>query len=56
MSYEEVVAILGSEGELLSQAGEGEFKSEMVQWDGDNGLNVTFQNDKVQSKAQFGLE
>lgn len=60
MSYEEVVDILGGEGELLSQAGEGEFKTEMYKWDGEGGfganMNVTFQNGQVQSKAQMGLK
>lgn len=60
MSYDEVVKILGKEGELQSQAGEGQLKTEMYKWDGESGLganmNVTFQGDKVQSKAQFGLQ
>lgn len=60
MTYEEVVEILGKEGELLSEAGSGQYKTEMYQWEAENGfganMNVTFQNGKVQSKAQAGLE
>ncbi|OYD07593.1 DUF3862 domain-containing protein [Paludifilum halophilum] len=60
MTYDEVVEILGKEGELISEAGEGQYKTEMYQWEGDSGfganMNVTFQNDEVQSKAQAGLE
>lgn len=59
MSYDEVIKILGKEGELQSQAGEGQFKTEMYKWDGDGlgaNMNVTSQGDKVQSKAQIGLK
>ncbi|AZU98978.1 hypothetical protein pW2_152 [Bacillus phage pW2] len=62
MTYEEVVAIIGSEGELLSEVGsKGEqFHSVMYEWEGkgDFGANAnfTFQEGKMEMKAQFGLK
>jgi hypothetical protein len=59
MSYEEVVEIMGSKGELLSSADLGlgdEYVSEMYSWKAKIGLancNVTFQGGKVISKAQL---
>lgn len=60
MSYYEVVNVMGSEGELLSQVdlGEFEYKTEMYSWIGKSvgsNCNITFQGDKVVSKAQIGL-
>lgn len=63
MSYEEVVEIVGGEGTVLSESditGDGQYKTTIYSWDGNGMLganaNVTFQGDKVISKAQFGLE
>jgi len=59
MSYEEVVEILGSKGELLSSSDIAEYKTVMYQWKGTSimgNMNAMFQNNKMVSKAQFGLE
>lgn len=59
MSYEEVVKILGSEGETLSSSELAGYKTVMYQWKGASimsNMNATFQNDKMVSKAQFGLK
>jgi len=60
MTHEEVVAIIGNESELQSEAGDGEYKTQMYTGKGEKGLganaNVTFQGDKVEAKAQFGLK
>lgn len=60
MTYDEVVNIVGSDGELLSQADVGgdEYKTEMYVWYGavpGSNANVTFQGGKVVAKAQIGL-
>lgn len=60
MTYNEVVKIVGSDGELTSQVdiGEYEFKTEIYVWYGivpGANANVTFQGGKVVAKAQFGL-
>jgi hypothetical protein len=62
MTYEEVVKIIGTEGELMSEVGEKgtEYYTVMYSWDGEKGFganaNATFQGGKMMSKAQFGLE
>ena len=60
MTYEEVVEIVGGEGELSNTAGDGEYKIELYSWDGNGSVgsnaNVTFTNGKVSGKAQLGLE
>lgn len=62
MSYEEVVEIVGSEGEVQSEVGaEGEqFHTIMYMWEGEGMIganaNVMFQEGKLETKAQFGLE
>lgn len=58
MSYEKVVEIIGFEGEELSQSDVAGFKTIMYQWVNDDGsnMNATFQNNKLQTKAQFGLK
>lgn len=62
MSYDAVVEILGSEGELLSSVdlGFGDGGTQMYCWYGDPlsgaNCNVTFQGGKVVSKAQIGLD
>ena len=63
MSYDEVVAIIGSQGELLSESDLGlgpEYATSMWMWEGEGSIganaNVTFQGGSVIGKAQFGLE
>lgn len=59
MTYEDAVEILGSEGEVLSETGIAGTDTVMYQWDGSSfasNMNATFQNGKLVSKAQFGLE
>lgn len=59
MSYEQVVAIVGGEGELVSQADFGGITTALYSWEGSGGFganaNVTFQNNAEVGKAQFGL-
>ena len=60
MTYEEVVVIVGSEGELLSQVNITGYDTRMYTWKGEGSIganaNVTFQNNVLTSKAQFGLK
>lgn len=63
MTYDEVVAIVGSEGNLISEVGgEGDqYYTVTYEWEGASfasNSNVTFQGNPVvvESKAQFGLE
>ncbi|MDE1381218.1 hypothetical protein PVN23_21735 [Bacillus licheniformis] len=60
MTKEEVEKLIGGAGTLDSSAGEGQYKTEIYSWEGDTGFganaNVTFQDGKVQGKAQFGLD
>lgn len=60
MTYDEVVNIISSEGELSSQVdiGGDEYKTEIYVWYGavtGSNANVTFQGGKVVAKAQLGL-
>ena len=60
MTYEEVCEIVGGEGTLSSSVDLGEYKTEMYMWTGDGTIganaNVTFQQGKVISKSQLGLQ
>lgn len=60
MTYEEVVGIIGEEGTVMSESEIGKTKTTMYSWNGKGSIganaNVTFQNNKVISKAQFGLK
>ena len=60
MSYEEVVEIIGSEGEASSTATGGDITTSIYMWKGKGSVganaNVTFIDNKVSAKAQFGLE
>jgi len=62
MTYEEVVEIIGGEGNLLSETGEKgtDFYTVIYEYkgEGDPGANAnfTFQDNKLQNKAQFGLK
>ena len=60
MTYEEVVEIIGFDGELISQVdiGDGDqYKTEIYTWANPGGanMNATFQGGKMVSKAQTGL-
>ena len=63
MTYEEIVAIIGSEGEVLSEVDMGmgdEYKTTVYMWDGEGAVganaNITIQGGKVIAKAQVGLK
>lgn len=62
MTYEEVVKIIGVEGEVMSESGTAgeEFHTVMYTWDGEEGFganaNAMFQDGKMINKAQFGLK
>ena len=60
MTYEEVVSILGQQGEEMSSTDMGGYKTVMYKWNGDSGfganMNAMFQNGKLVSKAQLGLQ
>lgn len=58
MSYSEVTGIIEKSGEELSRSNIGDITTVMYSWansDGSN-MNAMFQNDKLVSKAQFGLK
>lgn len=64
MSYKQVVEIIGAEGEEISRnkidgvsGVMGAVETVMYQWVNGNGsnMNAIFQNDKLNQKAQFGL-
>ncbi len=57
MTYRQVVGILGEEGTVMSENEIGGYKTVMYQWKSGvlANMNATFQNDKLISKAQFGL-
>lgn len=62
MSYEDATTIIGGPGELVSESGtKGDaLHTVMYQYKGEGDLganaNVTFQGDKLNTKAQFGLK
>ena len=59
MSYEQVKEIIGSDGEEVSTATVGDMTTTIYMWYGKDHMsnaNVTFQNDSMFAKAQFGLE
>lgn len=62
MSYEEVVQIIGGEGEVMSESGSpgDQYHTIMYAYEGEGQLganaNFMFQGNKLQNKAQFGLE
>lgn len=57
MSYEEVAALMGSEGELASETEAGGSISQLYQWESDGwGIaQVMFMDDKVVNKTQIGI-
>ncbi|MDY3303292.1 MAG: DUF3862 domain-containing protein [Clostridia bacterium] len=59
MTYEETVAIIGSECELTSQVDIAGYDTKMYIWHGESAganANATFQNNALVSKAQIGLK
>jgi hypothetical protein len=60
MSPDEVAAIVGSPGEVISESDVAGYRTVMVQWDGETGFganaNAMFQNGRLIQKSQFGLE
>ena len=60
MTYEEVKKIVGSSGKVSSEVSSGKYKIVIITWYGNgaagSNANVTFQNGKVQGKAQAGLK
>jgi hypothetical protein len=57
MTYDQVVAVVGSEGEQVTQPGKGKVATVIVTWKNRSGssMTVTFQNARVVSKSQLGL-
>jgi septal ring-binding cell division protein DamX len=58
VTYEEVVKIIGFEGTEMSSTEIGGIKTIMYSWQNDDGsnMNAMFQNNKLNTKAQFGLK
>lgn len=59
MTYEQVVAIVGSPGKVSSDIDLGGTSMRSYEWDGNGGIstaNLSFQNGVLQSKMQMGLE
>lgn len=58
MTIEEVVAIAGEPHEELSRGKIADIETAMFKWtnEGRGSMLITFQNDKVVTKAQHGLE
>jgi hypothetical protein len=61
MTYEEVTAIIGGPGEVVSEVGDkgSDFYTVMYKYDGEGSLganaNLMFQGGKLNAKSQFGL-
>ena len=61
MSYEDVVKIIGSDGEQMSETGTkgDEYYTVVYDWKGKDGASnavMEFQGDKLQTKSQIGLQ
>lgn len=59
MKYDQVVKILGKEGEVLSETEMAGYKTVIYKWDGAGlgaNMNAVFQNEKLISKSQYGLK
>jgi hypothetical protein len=62
MTYDQVKEIVGSDGEVMSEAGEkgSQFHTIIYTWKGEGSIganaNFTFQGGKLQAKAQVGLK
>lgn len=60
MTYEEVVKVIGSEGQVMSETGDPgtEFHTVIYEWETDgfmSSANITFQGNKMMNKAQVGV-
>ncbi len=56
MSYEDVVAIVGEEGENISEVSLADVTTSIYQWDeGLSNFNITIQDNQVTAKAQAGI-
>lgn len=57
MTYNDVVRLLGDRGTEISRVDLSGYRTVMFQWQGDGlgNMTATFQNEKLVSKAQFGL-
>lgn len=59
MTYDEVVGIIGEEGTNISEVELGGITTVVYEWtasDGWGNANITFQDNKVVNKAQFGVD
>ncbi|REK75256.1 DUF3862 domain-containing protein [Paenibacillus paeoniae] len=62
MTYEEIIEIVGSEGEIMAESGEkgSDLYVFIVTYEGTGEMgssaSLTFLNNKLQTKAQFGLQ
>ncbi|MDO4400430.1 MAG: DUF3862 domain-containing protein [Coriobacteriia bacterium] len=59
MSYDQVVEVLGGEGELVSETELAGIKMSIYSWDGNSTFSscqITFQDGAVSSKSQYGLK
>lgn len=60
MSYQRVAGLIGCNGTEMSSVELAGYKTVMFMWTGSDGfganMNAMFQNDKMVSKAQFGLK
>lgn len=59
MTYQEVIAILGSPGELQSSQEMAGYKTVMYMWKGNSlmgNMNAIFQNEKMIQRSQFALQ
>lgn len=57
MTYEEVVKILGKEGEETSSSTIGKYELKSYKWEGEKSarISASFRNNELRSKSQFGL-
>jgi hypothetical protein len=57
MSYEQVLDVIGTDGQELSRSNMAGYSTVVYSWTNPNGsnMNAMFQNDRLINKAQFGL-
>jgi hypothetical protein len=57
MTYEQVLDVIGTDGQELSRSNMAGYSTVMYSWTNPNGsnMNAMFQNDRLINKAQFGL-
>lgn len=60
MSYDDVVKIIGADGEISSESSAGDVSMKAYTWEGNGGLGanavIIFTNDKVMNKTQLGFK